>query len=250
MGDALRMILLAVHNMSSEHSDTINYLTDLCRENRRSISLKDIRLRTQDGLQCVYHSWLTLFSSKNFANLHWLPVIPIFSLDLIMQIFDALATHFTRIRSTLRNPSWTSACSAVDLADFVVSLCPNFTIPSPISEPVTPIEPSTGSLNSPILARVLRAFLCRLSSTNVSHPSVFLESLGSMPTSLVSPLKILIRMTSPRIRTLYKHLDSRDVTGLAGIGLMCLLFKRLFAHFFLNRAKVNDSRLLTIRSGL
>ncbi|VDM34000.1 unnamed protein product [Hydatigera taeniaeformis] len=244
MGDALRLILLAYTNPTAECRNAVRCLTDLCHQKIRSILVENIRVRTPKGLQCVPLEWSSLLSSSSFRlpSLLWLPVVTPPSRDVILSIFDS-ASKSIHSKSSV-GPSWTSSCPVEDLAHIAVALCPKFSVPDPLNPPV-PIT-STATVDETASAQALRDFLCLCFTPTIKWTSVSLTSTSISE----SPLETLIHMTPPQLRALCQLLDCNHASSFAGLGLICLLFKRLFMHLFVNASLAGRGRLMVLRHTL
>ncbi|CDS37709.1 conserved hypothetical protein [Echinococcus multilocularis] len=244
MGDALRLILLAYTNPTVENRNAVKCLTNLCHQKIRSILVENIRVRTPEGFQCVPLEWSSLLSSYSLRlpSLLWLPVVTPPSRDVILRIFNA-ASKSNRPKSTVV-PSWTSSCPVEDLAHIAVALCPKFTVPDPLNPP-TSIN-STVAVDELTSAQALRDFLSLCSTPTIKWTSVSLTSTSISE----SPLETLIHMTPPQLRALCQLFDCNHASSFAGLGLICLLFKRLFMHLFVNASLAGRGRLMVLRHTL
>ncbi|KAL5107349.1 hypothetical protein TcWFU_001470 [Taenia crassiceps] len=244
MGDALRLILLAYTNPATEYRNAVKCLTDLCHQKIRSILVENIRVRTPEGFQCVPLEWSSLLSSYSLRlpSLLWLPVVTPPSRDVIFRIFD-LASKLSRPKSSAAS-SWTSSCPVEDLAHITVAIYPKFSVPEPLNPPTS--VTSTTSVDEFVSAQALRDFLSLRFTPTIKWTSVSLTSASISE----SPLETLIHMTPPQLRALCQLFDCNHASSLAGLGLICLLFKRLFMHLFVNASFAGRGRLMVLRHSL
>eukprot|EP00108_Taenia_solium_P008586 TsM_000316400 transcript=TsM_000316400 gene=TsM_000316400 len=243
MGDALRLILLACTNPAAEYRNAVKCLTDLCHQKIRSILVENIRVRTPEGFQCVPLEWSSLLSSYSLRlpSLLWLPVVTPPSRDVIFRIFDS-ASKSTRSKSAVT--SWTSSCPVEDLAHIAIALCPKFSVPEPLNPPTS--ITSTTTVDEIASAQALRDFLSLCFTPTIKWTSVSLTSTSISE----SPLETLIHMTPPQLRALCQLFDCNHASSFAGLGLICLLFKRLFMHLFVNASFAGRGRLMVLRHTL
>ncbi|VDD81359.1 unnamed protein product [Mesocestoides corti] len=228
VGDALRLIALASNAEEGDHQNALNCLRQRCRQECLSIQLDGVRVRTPKGLQVVPSEWTSLLTSFTVCLpvFLWLPVVVAPHQEILKPLFSLVSASPRRGAA-----SWTSACSAEELAHLLLALYPSLSIPDPLQ--LTNHTSSNG----------LRDFLALASTPFVKWSNV------SLPTA-DSPLTALVEMVPRRLHLVCRMFSCSQPANLAGLGLIALLFKRLFMHLFVNAEKVGRDRVTVLRHSL
>ncbi|BHF69830.1 hypothetical protein SprV_0301287700 [Sparganum proliferum] len=210
-GDAIRLIALAMRSQEPSIMDVAKSYLTVCQQQRRSALLDSIRVRTPDGLRDPSHYWPQLFGPKSclrdLRSLQVVPCPPESMLEALMR--SVKKACFKGVDGT----SWNLCCTPAELCDTILQ----------VASPPTELDSSSTGFASrdEIIPSCLNTFLSLHSGANVDFMSE-------------SALLHLAEFVPTRLIFLSRALHMKDQSkALGGIGLICRVFRRLYAHLFL-----------------